>query len=91
LSPGRGEVWKALVICNDPPYGTERSGNGPRLAGALARRDSMPVQVFLPGDAAGCAAAAQKVPGGYYNLERMIRQPAGLMACGSWTPADATG
>lgn len=28
---------KTLVICNDPPYGTERSWNGLRLAGALAK------------------------------------------------------
>jgi len=25
---------KTLVVCNDPPYGTERSDNGLRLAGA---------------------------------------------------------
>lgn len=30
---------KALVICNDPPYGSGRSWNGLRLAGVLARRD----------------------------------------------------
>jgi len=29
---------KTLAICNDPPYGTERSCNGLRLATALARR-----------------------------------------------------
>jgi len=42
---------KTLVICNDPPYGTERSWNGLRLAGALARRDGEQVRVFLLGDA----------------------------------------
>ncbi len=30
---------KALVICNDPPYGAERSYNGLRPASALSRRD----------------------------------------------------
>ncbi len=53
---------KTLVICNDPPYGTERSWNGLRLAGALARRGGEQVRVFLLGDAAGCAVAGQKVP-----------------------------
>jgi sulfur relay (sulfurtransferase) complex TusBCD TusD component (DsrE family) len=32
---------KTLIICNDPPYGTERSWNGLRLAGALARRSTL--------------------------------------------------
>ncbi len=63
---------KNLIICNDPPYGTERSWNGLRLAGALARRDGVQVRVFLLGDAVGCAVAGQKVPDGYYHLDRMI-------------------
>lgn len=63
---------KALIICNDPPYGTERSWNGLRLAGALARRDGVEVRVFLLGDAVGCAVAGQKVPEGYYHLDQMI-------------------
>ena len=64
---------KTLVILNDPPYGSERSYNGLRLAGALAKRDGAEVRVFLMGDAAACAKAGQIVPQGYYNLERMIR------------------
>jgi uncharacterized protein involved in oxidation of intracellular sulfur len=28
-----------LFILNDPPYGTERSYNGLRLAGAVAKRE----------------------------------------------------
>jgi uncharacterized protein involved in oxidation of intracellular sulfur len=55
---------KALIICNDPPYGTERSWNGLRLAGALSKRDGVEVKVFLLGDAVGCAVAGQKVPDG---------------------------
>jgi len=62
-----------LVILNDPPYGTERSYNGLRLAGALAKREGMEVQVFLMGDAAACAKQGQKTPDGYYNLERMLK------------------
>ena len=64
---------KTLFILNDPPYGTERSYNGLRLAGALSKREGQQVKVFLMGDAASCAKANQKVPSGYYNLEVMLR------------------
>ena len=67
---------KTLIICNDPPYGSERSWNGLRLAGALARRPEAEVRVFLLGDAVGCAVAGQKVPDGYYHLDRMIESAA---------------
>lgn len=63
---------KTLLILNDPPYGTERSYNGLRLAGALAKRDGEAVRVFLMGDAAGCARAGQAVPRGWYNLNHML-------------------
>ena len=63
---------KILVILNDPPYGTERSYNGLRLAGALSKREGVEVRVFLFGDAVGCAIRDQKVPDGYYHLDRMV-------------------
>ena len=62
-----------LVILNDPPYGTERSYNGLRLALSLVKRDGVELRVFLMGDAVGCAVAGQQTPDGYYNLERMIK------------------
>jgi len=62
-----------LFILNDPPYGTERSYNGLRLAGSLARREGEQVKVFLIGDAASCAKKDQKVQPGYYNVEVMLR------------------
>ncbi|MCK6505264.1 DsrE family protein [Myxococcota bacterium] len=78
---------RTLFILNDPPYGTERSYNGLRLAGALARRDGQQVRVFLMGDAASCAIAGQKTPNGYYNLERMIavvtRKEGQVAVCGT--------
>ena len=43
---------KTLFILNDPPYGTERSYNGLRVAGSLAKREGEEVKVFLIGDAA---------------------------------------
>lgn len=64
---------KTLFILNDPPYGTERSYNGLRLAGALSKREGEQVKVFLIGDAATCAKGSQKVPQGYYNVEVMLR------------------
>lgn len=63
---------KALLILNDPPYGTERSFNGLRLAKALAAKGSE-VTVFLMADAVSCAKSGQKVPQGYYNLELMTK------------------
>lgn len=36
-----------LVILNDPPYGTERSYNGLRLATAVAKREGESVRVHL--------------------------------------------
>jgi uncharacterized protein involved in oxidation of intracellular sulfur len=62
-----------LFVLNDPPYGTERSYNGLRLAGSLAKREGETVRVFLVGDAASCAKSGQKVPQGYYNIELMLR------------------
>jgi sulfur relay (sulfurtransferase) complex TusBCD TusD component (DsrE family) len=46
---------------NHPPYGTERSYNALRLAGALSKREAQQVKMFLIGDAASCAKAGQKV------------------------------
>ena len=66
---------KTLFILNDPPYGTERSYNALRLAGALSKREGEEVKIFLLGDAASCAKANQKVPQGYYNVEMMLKSP----------------
>jgi len=63
---------KNLIILNDPPYGTERSYNGLRLACTLAKRESEAVRVFLMGDASACAKAGHNVPQGWYNLNRML-------------------
>lgn len=66
---------KYLFVLNDPPYGTERSYNGLRLARELlhdAQRDAA-VKVFLIGDAATGAKAGQKVPQGYYSIEALLQ------------------
>lgn len=62
-----------LFVLNDPPYGTERTYNGLRLAIALAKREGERILVFLIGDAVSTAKRGQKVPQGYYNLDVMLR------------------
>ncbi len=64
---------KVLIVLNDPPYGTERSYNGLRLALSLAKTEGTELRVFLMADAVACAKPGQKTPEGYYNLERMLR------------------
>jgi uncharacterized protein involved in oxidation of intracellular sulfur len=83
---------KNLFILNDPPYGTERSYNGLRLARALLKAGDQ-VRIFLMGDAAACAKSGQKVPPGYYNVGDMlgmvIRAGGEVSVCG--TCMDARG
>jgi len=62
-----------LVILNDSPDGTERTFNGLRLAGALARRPDVSARVFLMADAAGGAKVGQKVPQDFYHVGRMVQ------------------
>lgn len=69
VTPQRPRI---LFVLNDPPYGTERSYNALRLAGALAKRGTDELRVFLMGDAAACAKSGHAVPQGYYNLNRML-------------------
>jgi uncharacterized protein involved in oxidation of intracellular sulfur len=64
---------KYLFILNDPPYGTERTYNGLRLASSLAKGEGNEVSVFLMGDAVGSGVSGQVTPNGYYNLERMLK------------------
>ena len=66
---------KTLFILNDPPYGTERTYNGLRLASALLKADpETEITVFLIGDAVISAKRGQKTPDGYYNMERMLKR-----------------
>lgn len=65
-----------LFILNDPPYGSERSYNGLRLAKALSKQPEQRIKVFLMGDAVACAKAGQKVPDGYYNAGDMVKMVA---------------
>ncbi len=84
---------KALIIANGPAYGSETTWNALRLAGSLARREHNEVKVFFMGDAVVAALAGQKVPDGYYHLDRMVqaaaRHGAEVGCCG--TCLDARG
>lgn len=87
---------QALLILNDPPYGTERCYNGLRLALALTKSDPATiVTIFLMADAVSAAKSGQKTPDGYYNVERMLK---GVLAgkgqvllCGACTEARGIG
>ncbi len=63
---------KALFILNDAPYGSERTYNGVRLAGALAKNPANTVRVFLMGDAVVAGKNNQKPPSGFYNIALML-------------------
>ena len=63
---------KVLMIVNESAYGSERTYNGLRLAGALAKREGVQARVFLIGDAVTCAKTGQRVPAGYYSIETML-------------------
>ena len=83
-----------LIILNDPPYGTERSYNGLRMAKSLmANNPSIKLTVFLMSDAVACARSGQQTPMGYYNTEVMLhsvlRHQQQVLACG--TCMDARG
>ena len=82
---------KTLILLNDPPYGTERSFNGLRLDKALVDAGAE-VVVFLMADAVACAKRGQKVPNGYYSIERMLKpisRAGEVLLCG--TCMDARG
>ncbi|MDD2915946.1 MAG: DsrE family protein [Gallionella sp.] len=84
---------KTLFILNDAPYGSERTYNGLRMAGALSKQESNAVRIFLIGDGASSAHRNQKVPQGFYNAEVMlgnvVRNSGEIGICG--TCMDARG
>lgn len=84
-----------LVILNDPPYGTERSYNGLRLALNLGKQPEVELRVFLMADAVRCAQRGQKTAEGYYNIERMLTglrvKQVPIGACGTCMDARGMG
>lgn len=86
---------KILFILNDPPYGSERTYNGLRMAGLLSKQEGNAVQIFLIGDAASSAHRNQKVPQGFYSIEVMlgnvIRHGGEVGICGTCMDARGIG
>ncbi len=87
-------MMNLLLILNDPPYGTERTYNGLRLAlNLLSKTEDLSLTVFLLGDAVTTAKTGQRTPDGYYNLERMVKgvvkRSGRILLCG--TCMDARG
>jgi uncharacterized protein involved in oxidation of intracellular sulfur len=84
---------RVLMIINGSAYGMDSTYNAIRLAGALAKRDSVELTVFLMGDGVTAAIAGQKTPDGYYTLDRMLggvaRAGGTILCCG--TCMDARG
>jgi len=82
------------MILNDPPYGTERTYNGLRLAlNLLQKAENLELTVFLMGDAVASAKVGQQTPAGYYNLERMLKgvvtRKGRVLLCGTCMDARA--
>lgn len=82
-----------LLIVNGSAYGQDSTYNAIRLAGSLAKRDGVEVDVFLMGDGVTAAMAGQRTPDGYYKLDRMLAVVStaggGVLCCG--TCMDARG
>jgi len=82
---------KYLFILNDPPYGTERTYNGLRLASMPAKAEGNEVSVFLMGDAVGSGVSGQVTPSGHYNIQRTLKgltvRPVRIGLCGSCVDA----
>ncbi len=58
---------KLLFELNDPPYGTERTYNGLRLARSALHVGDAEGEVFLIGDTVAAAKDGQNVPSGCYK------------------------
>ncbi len=84
---------KTIMIWNDQPCGSERAKNGFRLANNLLRMvQDIELTVFLMGDSTSCAKTDEQKPGGYYDLEGMIKpllRKGKVLLCG--TCMDARG
>lgn len=87
---------KIVIVLNDPPYGSERSYNGLRLAQALKKNaPEAELTLFLMADAVLCAKAGQKTPEGFYNIEKMVHRVVGsggrVLLCGTCMDARGLG
>ncbi len=63
-----------MIVINDAPYGTEKVYNALRMAMTLQMEhgENAEIRIFLLADAVFCGLPNQQIPGGYYNIERML-------------------
>ena len=92
-SPSRTASHEGALVVNGSAYGLDSTYNAIRLAGNLAKRDSVELTVFLMGDGVTAAMAGQRTPDGYYKLDRMLgavtRHGGRLLCCGTCMDARA--
>jgi len=62
-----------LLVLNDSPYGSQRTYNALRLAGALAKSAAGEVAIFLLGDGVVSGLQMQSPADASYNVQEMLR------------------
>ncbi len=62
-----------LLVLNDSPYGSQRTYNALRLAGALAKGATTDVCIFLLGDGVVGGLRMQSPADASYNAQEMLR------------------
>ena len=87
--------WKLLLILNDPPYGTERTYNGLRLARTAVHKPEVEVKVFLIGDAVlgrqGRPEGPRRLLQRRHMLDGLIQHGGVVGICGSCIDARGIG
>jgi uncharacterized protein involved in oxidation of intracellular sulfur len=68
-----GEMMEYLLVLNDSPYGSQRTYNALRLAGALAKGAPSQVSLFLLGDGVVSGLRRQAPSDASYNVQEMLR------------------
>jgi uncharacterized protein involved in oxidation of intracellular sulfur len=66
-------MMEYLLVLNDSPYGTQRTCNALRLAGALAKGAPGEVAIFLLGDGVVSGLRLQSPADASYNVQEMLR------------------
>jgi len=66
-------MMEYLLVLNDSPYGSQRTYNALRLAGALAKNGTREVSIFLLGDGVVSGLQRQSPADASYNVQEMLR------------------
>ncbi len=61
-----------LFILNDSPYQSQKSYNGLRLAGSLAKGAGNNIQIFLFGDGVICGLGQPQPLNSFYNTQELL-------------------